>query len=124
MRVFALMLALSACQDLRDFEGNWRGPVSGDPQLASGAPVQTLSLSLTQVDHTQITGVMNGLPLSTIKHAAADAVADVAVGRDALRSYFAYNGGAWAIVSLFPDQRIEVRLIAGDTLYFYDLRRL
>ena len=124
MRVIAALLLLVGCQDLHDFQGDWRGSISADPNLSAGAPVQTVNLTVASVDHTQITGTFNGSTLTTLKGASADVLAEVRVGRDALRTYFTYAEGVWAIVSLFPDQRIEVRVIAGDSLYLYDLRRL
>lgn len=128
MRVFAAVLLLVGCQDLHDFQGNWHGVVSADPNLSVGVAqmpeYQTLDLSITYADHTRMTGVINQAPFASFKYASADALAEVRVGGDALRSYFGPAGANLAIVSLFPDQRVEVRLIQGDQLFaVYDLRR-
>jgi hypothetical protein len=124
MRVFAAVLLLSACQDLHEYQGAWHGTVSGDPQLAVSAP-PTMSLIITSVDHTQIAGNVDGIDFTSLRHAAADAMAEARVGPDALRTYFAFlSTGPLVVISLFPDQRVEVRLIQGDTVFgLYELRR-
>lgn len=128
MRVFAVLLLLAGCQDLHDFQGNWHGVVSSDPNLSVGVgqpPAQpTVDLTISYADHTRLSGTINAMPFASFKYAAADALAEVRVGGDALRSYFGSLGTTLAIVSLFPDQRVEVRLIQGDQLFaVYDLRR-
>jgi hypothetical protein len=126
MRVFAAVLLLSACQDLHEYQGAWHGGVSADPQLSAGTGTlyPTLDMDITSIDHTRISGTINGMPFSSMEHAAADALAEVRVGHDALRTYFGWWTTYLVIVSVFPDQRVEVRLILGDSYYgVYELHR-
>jgi len=128
MRVIAALLLLAGCQDLHDFQGNWHGGVSADPNLSVGVGLppanETVDLTITYADHTRMSGTINQMPFASFKYASGDALAEVRVGGDALRSYFGALGSALAIVSLFPDQRVEVRIIQGDQLFaVYDLRR-
>lgn len=124
MRVFAAVMLLAACQDLHEYQGAWHGTVSGDPQLAVSAP-PTMMLTINSVDHTQISGTVDGIDFASLRHVSADAMAEVRVGRDALRTYFAFlPTGPLVVISLFPDQRVEVRLILGDTMFgLYELHR-
>ena len=97
-----------------------------------GSQYGSIDLSINVIDHTHVAGVLNGTPFASLKFASADALADVQVGRDALRSYFAFVGPSCVadvpsplvILSLFPNQRVEVRLIRADGLSgLYELHR-
>jgi hypothetical protein len=117
MRVFAALLLLAGCQDLHDFRGAWHGTLSGDPELAVGA-TPTVEMLITEIDQQQLAGTINGQPFSSLRHAAGDALADVRVGPSALRTYFGFlSASMLAIVSVYPDRRVEVRLIQGNDLY-------
>ena len=84
-----------------------------------------MTLTIRSVDHTQIAGNVDGIDFTSLRHVAADAMAEVRVGGDALRSYFAFlPTGPLVVISLFPDQRVEVRLIQGDNIFgLYELHR-
>ncbi len=123
--LFAALAAASACEDLRHFEGSWAGTVSPDPRqrhgFAAGAALEArvttanraaLAMTLT------LPGAAAAVEFVPMRHAAGDALGDLSIPGDPLRSYLGFvtpTGAApyLAVVSLFPEERIEVRLIRG-----------
>ncbi|HJZ84625.1 MAG TPA: hypothetical protein VKN99_05605 [Polyangia bacterium] len=137
MRRFVLALFFVAgCQDLRDYRGQWTGGLAADPELQHGvacdpAMSPRAQLTIEAVDHVSLRGQLAVTPmlpnvtLESIKRASGDALGEARVGHDALRSYLAFLPTGWlTVVSLFPDERVEVRVISGtDDLYCLFLLR-
>ncbi len=140
MRVplLVILLALSAgCQDLREYAGDWVGPVSADPHLRQGfdpsAVVRTKIALATRerLDATlEVPGTSDPIPFEAIRGAQADALGEMRLDGEPLRSYvgFLRPGGIdpyLAVISLFPEERIVARVIRGpDELYgVFALRR-
>jgi len=127
-------IALAACNDLRDFRGTWTGPRVGDaaPLRVGVADGARATLTITRVDLTGLFGtlVVDGLiaapvALDPIAGAEADVLAELTYGGSPLRVYLAYvpiddgAGVATAMVSLYDDDRVEVRLLRGGTAKIY-----
>jgi hypothetical protein len=135
----ALLVGGVACQDLRDFAGTWHGPVVADPALALGfAPGAALTVEVTSATRESI-DLQLTLPgnrparFVPIKRAAADALADVQMPGEPLRTFFGFTQeadpalpGYLTVVSLYSDSRMELRLIRGaDEAYgVFTLRRV
>ena len=132
-----LVLAVAGCEDIRRFEGVWAGPVSSDPAHQQGfgdgaflratvGPVSRTSIDLT-LDLPQSSGPLRFEP---IRHAADDALGDLRLEGEPLRTFLGFvspPGGQpyLAVVSLFAEDRIDVRIIRGpDEAYgVFTLRR-
>jgi hypothetical protein len=137
LALLATTLALSACEDLRDYAGAWSGALSPDPNLAYGfSPGSTITAAVSSVTRaeialslsvTQVAGptapagpVVPGpaLPFLPIRKAAGDILADVQLPGEPLRTYFGFveppgETPLLTVVSLYPENRMEIRLIRG-----------
>ena len=132
-----LLLLAGGCEDIRRFEGVWVGPVSADPAHQQGfgdtaflratvGPVSRTSIDLT-VDLPQGTAPLR---FEAIRHAADDALGDLRLEGEPLRTFLGFLRPPGAqpyltVVSLFAEDRIDVRIIRGpDEAYgVFTLRR-
>jgi hypothetical protein len=134
---FALLLLLAGCEDIRRFEGVWAGPVSADPAHQQGfgnaaflrANVGTVSRTSIQLSIDLPEG-SGPLPFQPILHAADDALGDLRLEGEPLRTFLGYlrppTGEPYlAVVSLFAEDRIDVRIIRGpnESYGVFTLRR-
>jgi hypothetical protein len=126
--------ALASCNDLRDFRGTWSGPRVGDAAPLKVGVGETARATLT-IDRVELTGIEGSLavdgliatpaPLEPIAGAEADVLAGLTYGGSPLRVYLAFvpvddgAGVATAVVSLYDDHRVEVRLLRGGTAKIY-----
>jgi hypothetical protein len=123
-------LLVLGCQDLRDFERTWRGGLVGDPALAQGfGGGGSATLSIRAADHLALHGTRTlpplyaDTPIDSIARASGDALGGISVGEGSLRTYLAFAAPstgmpALLLVSLFPDDRVELRVVRGtDDLY-------
>jgi hypothetical protein len=122
---FAAALALAGCQDLREYAGTWTGEVSGDPELAHGfAPASNISVEISSANRdaiafsVQLAPGAPAAPFQPIRRAAGDALGDVQFAGGPLRTFFGYvtppgEAPYLAIISLFAEARVELRLIRG-----------
>lgn len=136
--VLLLALALaSGCEDIRRFNGSWAGEISPDPvhQLGFG-PTAILRANLTAVSRTGVEMTIDlperggALPFEPIRRAAGDALGELRLDGEPLRTYLGYvrvpgQESYLAVVSLFPEDRIDVRIIRGpdETYAIFSLRR-
>ena len=133
-----LILALAAgCEDIRRFEGEWQGPVAKDPAHQQGFDAgATLHATVVTASRRalQMTVVLPGqpapLPFEPIRHASDDALGELRLDGEPLRTFLGYvrptgEQPYLAVVSLFAEDRIDVRLIRGpDEAYcVFALRR-
>ena len=125
--------------DVRSSEGPWSGPRVGDaPAVQVGiAHDATAALTITRVDRHGLTGTLDvtglcvGAPVAPLAGAEADRRASLTFSGAPLRVYLATvatvdgGGDALALIALFDDRRVEVRLIRGGARPVYaifDLR--
>jgi hypothetical protein len=124
-----VLLLLAACEDVRRFEGTWAGPISADPAYQQGFGASAiLRLQVASVSRRAI--AMNvdlperggSLPFEPIRGASQDALGDLRLDGEPLRTFLGYvrppatepfREPFLTVVSLFPEDRIEARIIRG-----------
>jgi hypothetical protein len=133
------VITLTACTDVRSYDGRWQGPRVGDaPALQVGvAHDATATLTIAGVDRfgltgsLDVTGLCAGAAVAPLAGAEADRLASLTFDGAPLRVYLAMvattdsGGDALAMIALFDDRRVEVRLIRGGARPVYaifDLR--
>jgi hypothetical protein len=131
--VAAAFLVGAGCNDLRDFRGAWTGPRVGDaaPLRVGVTDTATATLDIDAVDLHGLAGTLSvdGLVTAATFEPVAGAEADVLAGLTydggPLRVYLGFvpvddgMGTATAVVSLYDDDRVEVRLLRGGTAKIY-----
>jgi hypothetical protein len=125
------LVALAACNDLRDFEGEWSGPRVGDsPVLRVGvAGSAEATLAIDGIDkhglrgRLTIDGLATDAPFSSLEGAEADALATMSFTGTPMRVYLAFvpasGGDALAMIALYDSRRIEVRVLRGEPAPVY-----
>jgi hypothetical protein len=130
---FGFALGVLACSDLRDFRGAWQGPrIGDDPSVRVGVSDDAnAELSIEAIDGHGLTGTLaiSGLVPTTALKPIAGAEADVLAGMTfsggPLRVYLAFaaaadpGGDAIAMIALYDDRRIEVRILRGGSVPVY-----
>ncbi len=121
----AVLLGGAGCEDLKQFAGGWAGEISRDPQLQHGfAAAAVLAARVASagrygIDMTlTLPGEAGALRFEPIRHAAGDVLADVRLAGEPLRTFFGFvspvdKAPYLTIVSLYAEERLEVRLIRG-----------
>lgn len=123
-------MLLAACNDLRDFRGSWDGDRVGDGPVRVGEGARA-SLAIDRIDahglegRITIAGLLPEQAFASLPAAEADALANMTFAGGPLRVYLAFvpipdgGGDALALIALYDDRRIEVRLLRGgpDPLY-------
>lgn len=141
-RACLLLLAAwsGACVDVGDFVGHWEGVIAADPTIRRGFPGETrLEAELESVDLLEIGGTFStsdgrfeNARLQAIELAAGDALSDLTFGGDPLRTYLLFaepkgmpaGEAAWIVLSLFPDEHVELRIMRRNDLFgVFTLRR-
>ena len=138
MRVATLvLLVLAACNDVRDFAGDWRGDRAGvSPAVRVGEGVSA-TLTIADIDkhglrgHVVVVGTDPAVPLidsdfSSLEPAEADALATMTFSGAPLRVYLGFvptstGVDALAMIALYDSHRIELRLLARDAYAIYAL---
>jgi hypothetical protein len=134
--VVATLLLTAGCEDIRRFEGVWVGPVSADPAHQHGFDnTAFLRATVGLVSRTAIELSIElpqaGTPVrfEPIRHASDDVLGDLRLDGEPLRTFLGFlrpTGDSYlAVVSLFAEDRIDVRLIRGpDEAYgVFSLKR-
>jgi hypothetical protein len=122
---------LLGCNDLRDFRGRWDGArVAGPPVLMVGAGDHA-NLAIDGIDahglqgRISIDGLITETSFESLAGAEADALANLSFGGAPLRVYLAFvavadgGGEALAVIALYDDRRIDVRVLRGGTSPLY-----
>jgi len=129
----ALALALVACNDLRDYSGLWRGPRVGDsPALRVGITSDAqATLDILKADrnglqaHLSIEGLAMDAPIASIPGAEADVLSNISFAGSPLRVYLTFvpatdgGGDALAMIALYEDRRVEIRVLRGGAAPIY-----
>jgi len=131
-----LVVTLVACNDLRDFRGTWQGARVGDAPVLVVGPGDAATLEIDALDghglHATL-AVDNLLPateLVSLPGAEADALSDLTFAGSPLRVFLAFvavpdgGGDAMAIVALYDDHRVELRILRGGTKPLYAIYQL
>jgi hypothetical protein len=124
--LLVVVALVAGCEDLRQFSGTWVGGVSPDPVHQHGfGPEATVRATVANVtrSHLEMTLEVPGRPgafrFESIRRAAQDALADLRLPAEPLRTYLGFVSPPGeppflAVVSLFAEDRIDVRLIRGS----------
>ena len=134
LALFAV-LALVACNDVRQFHGTWRGARVGSADvLRVGFPLD--ASAVLAVDHVDahglqgeltIPGLVDRAPVASLPGAEADVLAGMTFGGAPLRVYVAFvdvpdgAGQAFVLVALYDDHRVEVRVLRGGAMPLYGI---
>ncbi|HEX8107913.1 MAG TPA: hypothetical protein VF516_09315 [Kofleriaceae bacterium] len=132
-----VLLVLVACSDLRDFHGQWVGPRVGDARpLDVNIPDGKATLSIDQIDshglaaRLAVDGLLPETAFTSIPGAEADVLSGITFSGAPLRVYLAFvpvpdgRGDALAIIALYDDHRVEVRLLRGGSAPLYGIYTL
>lgn len=131
LALVTLLAGLAGCNDLRDFRGAWAGARVGDaPVLRVGAG-ERASLEIDSIDahglagRLAIEGLLPEQAFRSLEGAEADAVANMTFSGAPLRVYLAFlpipdsGGDAIALIALYDDHRVEVRVLRGGSSPLY-----
>lgn len=133
MRSLLLLLALAACNDLREFQGEWRGSRIGDaPALRVGVEdAAGCSLTIDAVDKYGLRGrltvdaLVTDAPIVSAEGAEADALSSMTFAGAPMRVYLAFadapTGALTVLVALYKNRRIEVRVLRGGPAPVYGI---
>ena len=143
MRAATLVLAFAAgaaaCNDVRDFAGEWRGDRTGDSPAVRVGEGLSATLTITSIDRHGLRGhllVAGGAgvtlvdaDLQSLEAAEADALATMTFSGAPLRVYLAFvptpaAGDALAVIALYDAHRIELRLLKGEPQPVYAIYAL
>ena len=120
-----MLVTLLGCNDVRAFLGEWRGPRVGTGELLKVGPGDAATLTIDDIDRytlvarLAVDGLLPETQITSIPGAAADVLAGISFEDAPLRVYLAFvaipdgGGEALVVVSLYDDERIEVRLLRG-----------
>ena len=120
-----IILATGGCENLTQYSGVWTGSVSRDPAHQHGfGPQAELTIDIGNATRAgleariELPGHTGFVRFRAIRHAADDALAEVQLSGDSLRTYFGFleppgEAPYLAIISLFTGFRVETRLIRG-----------
>jgi len=129
------LTALAACQDLRDFRGTWTGSRVGDDPVRRGFDddVQA-TLEIEQVDLQTLVGRLSTnddrfarATIAPVTAAEADVLSTISFDGAPVRVFLAFaqasdgGGDALAVVSLYSDDRVELRVMRGGDLPLYGI---
>ena len=126
-------MVLAACNDLREFRGSWQGSRVGDAPVVRVGDGDAATLSIDSIDAHGLAGrlVIDGLVAETsivsVEGAEADALAGMTFAGGPLRVYLAFvpvadgGGDAFAVIALFDDRRIEIRILRSGTRPLYGI---
>jgi hypothetical protein len=129
----AVAVALAACTDLREYRGQWHGPRVGSAAVLD-VGVTTDARAALEIDTLDphglagvlsVDGIVVAAPVASLPGAEADALSGLTFAGAPLRVYLAFvdtsdgGGQALAVIALFEDRRVEVRLLRGGSAPLY-----
>ena len=136
MRLATFLVVLAACNDLRDFEGGWKGPRVGNTPVLTVGPGSDAQLEIDHLDRhglageVTIAGLVDHAAFQSVPGAEADALYDLTFSGAPIRVYLGFiaipdgGGQALALVALYDDRRVEVRVLRGGTQPLYGIYAL
>lgn len=128
-----VVVALAACNDLRDFQGAWNGSRIGDnPVLRVGIdPAAHCTLAIDGIDAHGLRGrltidsLLTDAPLVSMEGAEADALASMTFAGSPIRVYLAFadapDGPLTVLVALYDSRRVEIRVLRGGAAPVYGI---
>lgn len=129
--IWGLLVILAGCNDLRDFQGDWKGARVGDaPVLRAGlADDAQCELAIDGIDRHGLRGrltidsLVTDVPIVSLEGAEADALASMTFAGSPMRVYLAFadapDGPLTVFVALYDSRRVEVRVLRGGAAPIY-----
>jgi len=128
-----MTMVLAACQNIGDFRGTWTGSrVGSGAPLSVGIPQTSVAgLEIFDLDthglkgSLSVPGLANSAGIESVPGAEADALANMTFAGSPVRVYVAFvptidgGGDAVALIALYEDRRVEVRLLRGGSVSIY-----
>ena len=127
-----VLLTLVACNDLREFRGQWRGSRVGDAgSVLRTGPGSAATLSIDHIDGHGLGGrlavddLLRETAITSLPGAEADVLSGITFSGAPLRVYLAFvavpdgGGGALVVIALYDDRRVELRLLRGEPASLY-----
>lgn len=136
MRWATLLLVLAfACNDVRAYEGMWTGKRVGDtPVLRVGIGADaTATLAIDGIDthgirgHVTVPGLIADRSLVSVAGAEADVLSGITFNGSPQRVYLAFvtvddgGGEALAVIALYDENRVELRILRGGAMPLYGI---
>ena len=131
LALVTLLAGLAGCNDLRDFRGAWAGARVGDAAVLRVGAGERASLAIDSIDAHGLSGrlAIDGLlpeqAFESLPGAEADVVANMTFAGAPLRVFLAFvpipdgGGEALALIALYDDHRVEVRVLRGGSSPLY-----
>jgi hypothetical protein len=134
VRWATLLLVLAfACNDVRGYEGMWSGKRVGDtPVLRVGVSDDAIAtLSIDGIDthgmrgHLTVPGLIDNAALASIAGAEADVLSGITFNGSPQRVYLTFvsvadaGGEALAVIALYDENRVELRILRGGSQPLY-----
>lgn len=125
------MVLAAGCNDLRDFRGTWDGTRVGEAAPLRVGAGERATLTIESIDahglagRIAIDGLAPDVAFTSLAGAEADALATMSFSGNPLRVYLAFvavpdgGGDAFAMIALYDDRRIEVRVLRGGSAPIY-----
>jgi len=129
--VFVTLLALGACNDVREYRGTWQGARVGDAAVLRVGPGEAATLAIDEIDgrgiqaRLTVDGLLDETRVTSIPGAEADTLANMTFAGNPFRVYLCFvavgdgNGDALVLIALYDDQRIEVRMLRSGAAPLY-----
>jgi hypothetical protein len=124
----------SACVDVRDFKGTWFGQIISEEAIRQGFTEKTQvdELQLSDVDLQGLTAILttsdgkfSQTALTRVIKFSNDILSSLTFDGDPLRTYLLFaplasepsKPPAQMLISLFGDDRVEIRIVRGNDLF-------
>lgn len=136
-----LTLTSGGCIDVRDYAGTWVGDIVSEKRVRQGFEdsVRVEPLVLEDVDLEAVSATLTTTDgkfyrtrLTRVNKFSNDTLASLTFDGDPLRSYLLFapldhEPDAWPammVISLFTDDRVELRILRGNNLFgVFNLKR-
>ncbi len=134
--VSLFVVAVVACNDIRDWGGRWQGKRVGDAPALRVGPGDAATLEIDGIDthgiraRIAIDGFLEETRITSLPGAEADALASMTFSGSPLRVFLCFatahdgNGDALVVIALYDDDRVEVRVLRGGLLPVYAIYAL
>lgn len=126
-----LVVLAGACNDVRGYEGMWSGKRVGDAPVLRVGIGDGATLAIDSIDthgirgHLTVVGLIDNAALASIAGAEADVLSGITFNGSPQRVYLAFvpvgdaGGEALAVIALYDENRVELRILRGGSQPLY-----
>lgn len=129
--LFGLLFSTSACTDLSSYDGIWRGNIVAEDVVRQGfgadveatLELEHVALSTLTANLSTSDGRFDQARLNRITKVASDQLASITFDGDPIRTYLLFaedsinNQTTTFFLSLFQNDRLQLRALSGNSLY-------